>query len=360
MSIPIPNDDAEQPSAVIPPPSAPVRVRRRYAGVLLLLVLLAAVGAAAFWVGQQQTQLLRDTQKQGNLIDHLADNVSKLEAKSAELDTRQRDFAGVAQRNGAEIADFGRRIDEHDQIVGNLNEQMAGGRNRFLMASIENLLLLANDRLQIAHDVNSAQVALQEADARIGDLRDPRLFNVRQAIAEERAALQQVPEPDYAGAALTLSSLAGRVARLPLRARAPDHFESTVAAQAAPAAQDTRWQRLRAAVGQALRGMFTLRRNEGPAARLLAPQEEALVHQVLMLRLEAARVALLRGDTVSFRDSCTAAARWLRDYFRAEDPAVQAALAELERLQPLELAPPLPDISRSLTLLRAHMDVPAR
>ncbi|AXQ31236.1 hypothetical protein D0B54_22250 [Solimonas sp. K1W22B-7] len=359
MTTPTPYDTAETPPKPPVPPAAPAH-RRRSLLPLLLLVVVAGVAAAAFWVWQQQQQLLQDTQKHGNLIDRLSHDLSGLESTAQKLDTRQGDLAAMAQRSSSEVAEFGRRIEEHDQVVGNLNEAVAGGRGRFVMASIENLLLLANDRLQIAGDVRSALVALQEADARIAGMRDPRLFNVRQALAEERAALQAVPQPDYAGAALTLSSLASRAAQMPLRARAPDHYETAMQAPAAAAPGTTRWQRLKQSVGQALHGMFTLRRNQGPAARLLAPQEEALVHQVLMLRLEAARVALLRGDTVSFRDACSGASRWLRDYFRAEDPAVQGALGELERLQPLELSPPLPELTRSLALLRAHMDVSAR
>ncbi|HSW14255.1 MAG TPA: uroporphyrinogen-III C-methyltransferase, partial [Solimonas sp.] len=208
-------------AAATPYPMTSVAPRRRRRGLLLLIVLFAIIAVAAAWVWRQQQQLVGTVGKQTNLVEHLAQGVNALEAQADRLDTRQADLASAAQRNSGEIAEFARRIDEHDQIVGNLNEQMAGGRNRFQLNSIENLLLLANDRLLIARDVKSALVALQEADERIGSMRDPRLFNVRQAIALERAALQVVPEPDYTGAALGLSSLAGRAGRLPLRARAP-------------------------------------------------------------------------------------------------------------------------------------------
>ncbi|HEY0917221.1 MAG TPA: uroporphyrinogen-III C-methyltransferase [Solimonas sp.] len=355
-----PTESAEPTPLPAAPPVPAAPRRRRGLGLLLLLIVMAAVAAAAFWVWQQQQRLVKDNSRHEELIGRLSRNLARLESESKTLDTRQADLVAVMQRNSAETADFGRRIDEHDQVVGNLNEQVVGGRNRFVMASIENLLLLANDRLQIARDPVSALVALQEADQRIASLRDPRLFNVRQAIAEERTALQAVPQPDYTSAALTLSSLSGRAEQLPLRARAPDHYESAMREPAAAVADSTRWERFKASVTQALRGMFTLRRNQGPEARLLAPQDEALVHHVLMLRLEAARAALLRGDTVSFRDACAGSAAWLHQYFRAEDPAVRGALADLDRLRALELSPSLPEITRSLALLRSHMDVPAK
>jgi len=52
--------------------------------------------------------------------------------------------------------------------------------------------------------------------------------------------------------------------------------------------------------------------------------------------------------------------QWLGDYYRAEDPTVSAARAELERLRGLELDPPLPDLSRSVGLLRAYLDAMPR
>src|SRR3546814_6187372 len=86
------------------------------------------------------------------------------------------------------------------------------------------LLLLANDRLQIARDVPSAIVAINEADARLAALKEPRLFPVRQILSKETAALQSVTLPDYAGAALTLSSLIERAPRLPRMARVPSRY----------------------------------------------------------------------------------------------------------------------------------------
>jgi len=357
MTDPNPNGAAAPvaPASLAAAPAASRRGRGLLLGLLLPLLLLA-LG----YVGWQQLRLQRFQDAQAQQLRRLGQQLDAVQDLSASLDTRQSDLASVAQRNSAELADFGRRIEEHDQIVGRLNEQMAGGHDRLQLAAVENLLLLANDRLQLARDLKAALLALDEADRRLGELRDPRLFNVRQAIAEERSALQAVPQPDYAGVALRLSSLAARAERLPLRARAPDQFQADAAASAPAADAGSAWAQLRASVGAALRSMFTLRRRQGPAATLLAPQEEALVHRILMLRLESARVALLRGDTVNFRDSCSAAARWLTDYFRSDDVAVQTALAELERLQTLDLAPPLPDLARSLSLLRSHLEAAAR
>src|SRR3546814_14664380 len=87
-------------------------------------------------------------------------DINALEVQGDRLESRQTDMAGAAQRNANELAQLGSRIDAHDQIVGQLKEELAGGPAHFELAAIEQLLLLANDRLQIARDVPSAVVDL--------------------------------------------------------------------------------------------------------------------------------------------------------------------------------------------------------
>lgn len=338
--------EVSKPFSVEPAPAS-----RTYGRWLLLIVAAALLAGGGAWLYARVDSLFA---AQEEALRRTGRDLNALEVQADRLESRQTDLAAANQRNATEIAEFASRIDAHDQIVGQLKEQIAGGRGHFQLAAVEQLLLLANDRLQLARDVPAAIVAIDEADKRLVALKEPRLFPVRQALAQEKAALQAVPLPDYAGAALTLSSLIERAPRLPLVARVPSHFEATPEQVLLP--DDARWyQRASASIREALSGVFSVRRDAGPSPRLLDAEQETLVVQVLALKLEGARVALLRGDTTSFRDLCESAASWLDTYFQRDDPSVAAARAELERLRPLELAPPLPDISRSLSLLRAFM-----
>lgn len=325
---------------------------------LLLIVALAAAGYGLWHYHQQMRGTLA---QQGQQLQQIDNGLRALEAQSGRLEQRQTDLVAANRRAASEIAEFANRIEQHDQMVGKLDEQLSGGRARFQLAAVEQLLVLANDRLLLARDVQAALIALDEADRRLGALNDPRLFPVRQALAQERTALRAVPQPDLTGAALNLSSLIARAPRLPLAANVPAHFDAPEPETLAPdadlgATAASAWTRLRLAVREALGSMFTVRRNAGPSPRLLSGEQETLIVQMLTIRLEGARLALLRNDPVSFRDLCESSARWLDDYFATQDAGVIAAKAELERLQPLELAPPLPDISRSLVLLRTHQE----
>ena len=335
-------------------PDASPEPRSRWRRALPLLALLA-LGLACWQAGV----LVRSFQDNSDQVHGLVRDLNALEVQTSKLDVRQSDLAETSRRNSLEIAAFGDRFEEQNQLLARLNEQYQGGRTRLQMALIEHLLLTANEQLQLQRDVDTAATALDLADQRLGSLGEPRLFNVRRVLADERAALRAAPHVDYAAAALTFSSLIARVPRLPLRARVPDHFEARP--EHVDVAPDTGWAgHAWASVKEAMTGVFLVRRNRGPAPRLLAPDQEALVYQILSLKLEGARLAMLRGDAASYRDLCESAAAWVRDYFRPDDPGVLAAQAELERLRPLQLNPQLPDISRSLTLLRAQMEPAAR
>lgn len=346
--------EAPSPAPAAPaPPGAPTRRR----GLLALLLLLGAGGLLALGWGLYQAQGRIEDQQQA--LRRLQQSLETVAAESARTTTLQADLSRVSQRNGTDIASLLGRFDATEQLMGRINEELAGGRTRFQLAAVEHLLILANDRLQLEGDAGAALRALERADERLAALDDPRLFAVRQALSAERAALMALPRLDRTATALVLDSLIERAPRLPLRMSRPAAPSSAAgsATEPPPAADRPWWSRGLSQLAEALRSVFVLRRDESAASqRLLPPEQEALVVQLLQLRLEGARVAFLQRDEVAFRAQLRAALQSLDEQFRPDDPGVLALRAELERLLPLVLAPPLPDISNSLSLLRAGLE----
>ncbi|MCC2658850.1 MAG: hypothetical protein K0Q76_3958 [Panacagrimonas sp.] len=358
--IPVAGPDAEGSASsdpFVPPPPAPRR--RRAWPVLLFLVVLAIAGLAGWQWWEQRERNTNLEAAHAARVNGLDARLESLESLTGEQTTRLADQSRTSDRNGTEIAALKSRIEDTLTLMSRISEDLSGGRTRFQLAAIEHLLVLANDQLLLERDVRSALVALDSADARLAQLSDPQLFPVREALAEERTALRAVPVADLSSAALTLSSLIGRVPSLPLQSHAPTQFHSPDMRDSSTAddAPDG-WRRLLAAIKTAVRSLFTIRREDNTSAmRLLPPEAEAVVYHVLALRLEGARVALLSGKTVSMREQLRSAVEWLDSQFKKDDPGVLAMKAELDRLQGLELSPPLPDISRSLAALRTRLDV---
>jgi uroporphyrin-III C-methyltransferase len=314
--------------------------RRRLPWLLVLLILLGVAAAGAYHYWRQQEQAL-----------------AALRADRAEAEARLQHAHG---RVDSELAALRSRIEAQDRAYMELKAEVAAGRNsggaereRLQLALVEHLLLTASERLRLARDVAAARAALELADARLARLNDPRLLTLREMLAAERAALGRVPQVDTAGALLNLSALIDSAGALPLAASVPERFEPAAPVPAAaPAEPAGLWSRVEAGVREALGAMFSVRRARGPAPRLLTPQQEIVVQQVLLLRLEAVRVTLLRRAQPQLGEACAAAAQWLRLRYHPEDSGVQSALADLERIGSLPLDAPLPDLSGSLQRLR--------
>jgi len=353
--------EPEQPGSDRPvyvPPRAAARGGNPLAWLLTAL-LLAAAGYGAWGAWQWTAGTLDAVSMQQELLARLGREVQGLRAQADELSSRQSDLSQAVQRNGLDLAALGGRLEDSDQAVARLNETVEGGRTRVQLAAVEQLMLMANDRLQLAHDASSALRALDLADQRLARFSDPRLYEVRKALSQERAALTALVLPDTTGFALALGDIQKRVATLPLRVRVPAHFEAGPAAAAA--APPGSWgARIAASVKTALSNIFALRRDEDGQRRLLAPDEAALVGQILELKLEGARLALLARDGLAFHELTGTAHAWLAEHYDPADTDVQLALKELERLHAQRLAPAPPDISRSLTLLRAQFGAIAR
>ena len=100
-----------------------------------------------------------------------------------------------------------------------------------------------------------------------------------------------------------------------------------------------------------------LRHIEALAGRTRA--DPAVVALDLDLLLYGARMAALRSDAADYRANVGAARRWLEEMFDLSDVSVAGLQKDLQALEQLNIAPALPDISRSLQLLERVAPRPA-
>jgi len=325
--------------------------------VLLLLVAVVAYGGWMAWQFREQALDALDAQQ--TLLSRTSRDATGAGAELRQLENRQGDLGQTQRKFDTELNTLRTRFDDSEKMLAQVSESVSGGRTDLQLVAVEQLLFIANERLQLARDVPGAARALNLADRRLAVLADPRLFKVREAIAAEKRALASLPAADRASAALALSSLIVQVPSLPQARSLPDDYQAGSSAQAA-ATPDTPWWRVATQrIGTALSTVFTLRRTDAPVQPLLAPEQRELIQTILLLKLEATRAALLGGNTGQFRESLTSTIDWLRARYALSDPAVASAVDELQAQQQLELEPPLPDLTSSLTALRGVMEAPS-
>jgi len=317
----------------------------------ILVAVVAILIAGSLWwqyrafyadLDEADQALLENLEDARASLRRLGDTVEGLETGLGESDAeivRLRDDLEVLP---AELRALGRRV-----------EALQGGRldarDSWLREQAEYYLVLANAELNLSRNVGSAIAALDLADDVLRELADPALTDVRIAVASELQALRSVELPDLEGLAADLGGLIERTPELPMRAAAPERFGASEEdlADVEPGLGRL-WARTRGAVTSIVR----IERQEEPVAQLLTESERRIVRRQLALELTIARTAVLERREQALRASLDAADDILERDFAREAQGVVEARRLIASMQSMALAPRLPDISDSLTLLR--------
>ena len=308
-------------------------------GVLALLVSLGAVGYGGYIYYIKQDLFSTDV--------------------VAELNRLKSDFA----RNEEWQAEFGKSFNSFEQRLDSVKEvqdilrsaidgfaeDLGRKRNDWALAETEQLLLIANYRLQLARDVETAVAALRAADGQLQKLADPSLLPIRKLIAGEITALQGLDRADIPGIALRLGSMASTLEQLPLHVerRFASAAPVTSAATTESTSLDTPQQMWRDFLG-----LIRIRKTTTGQKPLLPPEQDYFLRENLRLMLYGAQLAMLQGDTGTYTQNLKSARRWIDDYFDTETRVVTNMQEELQALLDEKIVVELPDVSASLGALR--------
>ena len=153
-------------------------------------------------------------------LDTVRDTVRTLEADRAVLRAELK-IARHAQRQATReldhrldaLGDVPQQMQDLASSVEELRGRAEGPERAWSRAEAMFLLELAQRRLALDRDVETAIVALESADARLASLRDQTFAPVRQHIARELQALRAVRLPDTTGILARLASAEERALR---------------------------------------------------------------------------------------------------------------------------------------------------
>ncbi len=348
--------------AVPPPASAP----RPGFSPWLLIALLALALAAWQWI--ETRQRLLDVQQE--VARRLADADSAGKAMGGaqsqlreQLDAVQGKVGGIEARL-AEIQGQG-------EALNNLYQELAQGREEARLFEVEQAVGLAAQQLQLAGNVQAAVLALQTADAQLARLDRPQYLPLRKVLAKDIALLTALPLVDVSGISVRLEQAIAGIDKLPLAPQGHLPPQTTLsgttgdekagaplAESASDAAALSWWQQpwLQQTwrdLWQEVKGLVRIQRFDGQEPVLLAPEQGYFLRENIKLRLLSARLALLAHDQWTFRNALNEADKWLQRYFVADDAAVQALRAQLQKMLQAELVIELPTLGDSLRAVQS-------
>ncbi|WP_051206134.1 uroporphyrinogen-III C-methyltransferase [Oceanospirillum maris] len=324
--------------------------QKKSSPILALSALVIALGAAAisgytFW--QQQEQTTQTLQQLGERNNQLA---TQLQQQKQALDLLQ-NLPNTANILNQQTQVLQKKQGEQRLQLLDLAAAFAKTQgpkpSDWLQAEAEYLLRIANHRVQLEGDITGAKTLLASADDRLQKADNPALFAVREAIANELAALNSVNVLDQSGLYFKLSALEGQINQLPL----PLEPENRSAFQQKATEKETQqsvWQTL----WNEAKTLVVVRYQDEKITPLLPPQESLYLRHNLRLTLQQAQIALLKEEQQLFLTLINQASSWVKTHFDQTHARTQSMLATLDLLAQQNIHQQRPNISGSLTLLR--------
>ncbi|PXX92276.1 hypothetical protein DIT71_03480 [Marinobacter vulgaris] len=324
---------------------------------IVTLLALALAIALAFWSWQQW-----------NNYQSLQQSITSLESDTEQLD---RMYGQTGSEQSQRLQALEDKLSEQRELIATQQRQIdhnarelleAGNRTRtdWLLAEAEYLLRIANQRLMIEKDIRGALAALESADEVLAESDDIGVYPVRQQLAKEILALKGLADVDRTGLYLKLEAAIDSIHQLTESAlvhdRAPGFFTGSDSGSqdngdAEPGLVAEAWHEVK----QTLSQVVVVRRMDEPVKPLLSPEQSAYARLNLQLMLEEAELAVLRGHQELYSRALTKASNAIDNWYDSSNTRITALSKTLDELSEKNVDPELPDISRSLELLKSRL-----
>ena len=312
----------------------PPRARRAPLVPWLLLALLLGLGG---WRGWQWWQAERAEHQA--IASASEQRVLALEERLAALRRDQRSQAARLQQADAtnrilrdELLGISQRATLLEDSVAKLADTERNGAQALRLDEVELLLAMALQRLQLAGDLDGTRRAYALAADVLAGIQDPRYLDLRQALAQERAALAAVKVDPAREASQRLDAFEAGLDQLPLHP------------QGGADPRAPWWRRL-------VSRFIEVRPSAG--VHLQAPADRSAAIDALLIELTIARAALERRDAGAWRAALDRAGAWLPRLW-PDSPALRTRRQGLRDLRALPLAPSLPVLGSTLEQLRSR------
>lgn len=345
--------------AQLPAPIArPQQTRQRLWPLwIITLLALALAITLALWSWQQW-----------NNYQSLQQSITSLESDTEQLD---RMYGQTGSEQSQRLQALEEKLSEQRELIATQQRQIdhnarelleAGNRTRtdWLLAEAEYLLRVANQRLMIEKDIRGALAALESGDEVLAESDDIGVYPVRQQVAREILALKGIADVDRTGLYLKLEAAIDSIHQLTDDALVNDRAPGFVTAandsttgnsDSVPGLMAEGWNKVKHTLSQ----VVVVRRLDEQVKPLLSPEQSAYARLNLQLMLEEAEMAVLRGHQELYSRALTKASNAITDWYDSSNTRIIALSQTLDELSEKNVDPELPDISRSLELLKARL-----
>lgn len=333
---------------------------KRNSGLIgwVIVVLLAAVIIIAMWFGytrvwpmhqqqitsmaqQQETSAATIEQLQGRL-DNLEQSVSAAVRSSVE---------NLEQRVDSQLGRQQQVIDDYQLAVQSVQAELANldisQESNWRIYEARNLAERAATKLWIENDANAALAFLRLAESHIIALDNPAHMQARQALANDIAQLEQLPENRIETVSLKLGTLRDQVAQ------SQWYQQFAMSSDEASTAADDSWlSNLKRSLNTLMQQFVRVQRRDTPVEPMIADAYFDVLQQRLLLQLQLGQQAAMNGSQAVYEANINEAIALLTSLQgRVNDADLSRFIDELQVLKGVQLQPDYPAALNSTTQL---------
>lgn len=348
-SSPLPANPAPAPGAELPAPTSHVPHDGEVAGwvryaVIILSVAVAGVGWQAWQANKRVQSLEKELVRRQQDSQGQATEARVLAKQAEELSREAAARATLLETRLTEIALQRSQVED-------LIKSLSLSRDENLVFDIESSLRVAAQQAALTGSAEPLIVAMQSADERLARAKQPRLDNVRRALAKDLDRARATRVTDINTLAIRLDEAARLVDEVPLlnqpdtgptgptaartatpkpERNAASKSAGSAQAASAPAAEEG-WRSALVGWGKGAaesvwaetRGLIRLTRISQPEAMLIAPDQAFFLRENTKLRLLNARLALMSRQTAQAAADLRQIERTLPRYFDTQSRKTQ-------------------------------------
>lgn len=246
---------------------------------------------------------------------------------------------------------------------GELNKQLQTAMSQRFYQNQNWLLLKARYYLELAqinaHWNNSFDATislLQQSDQLLRQLNDPKIFEIRQAVAKDIAELKATPKMDLAGTLSQLDAAQNSLEDLSI-ASVLSEMKPAAETPASPENKTSVWRLRWQDSMDVLSKLVVIRRNDEQIKPLISPALEAILKESIRMDLQQAQWAVLNNNTEVYQLVLNQAINTLKKNFNENATNTAALIKKLTELQQIQLTQKRPEVGvNSLPLLNQLID----
>lgn len=321
-------------------------------GVLAFLLSLCALLASGFVWYENQRVAQSKTVSVEVLSQGLAAEAANSKRLAESVSAAEKLILQTERRFTASLDNVENKLTSQKRFLQSMTNT---DRNDWLLAEVEHLLRLANQRLTMGRQLDGALPLLQSADEIIKDIDDTDLYKTRTALASDIAVLRTTAKVDVEGLYASLSAVSKQLNDL--RLFSLPVFDVTESPEE-QLNNEQLSEKIKSGFAKAwgkASSFIRISRQDENFKPELAPDLELALRQSSRMMIEQAQLALLSGNQSLYDRSLEKVQAWLNQYYKMDDESTRAVLGIIEELARETITQEIPDISSSLKTFKRYM-----